>query len=93
MMLDITESAGEYRVRMYILLLIERAGFSFNDGKFYHARFYSYIYILSKANIKRLLRVRGLPFSTYAPRGGGGVQVSYTFPLRIKCKKDGRGSR
>ena len=34
--------------------------------------------------------IRGLPFSTYAPRGGGGgVQVSYTFSLRITCKKGG----
>ena len=32
----------------------------------------------------------GLPFSTYAPRGRGG-QVSYTFPLRITCKKGGEG--
>ena len=30
---------------------------------------------------------RGLPFSTYAPRVGGWGQVSYTFPLRITCKK------
>ena len=37
--------------------------------------------------------IGGLPFSTYAPRGGGGVQVSYTFPLRITCKKGGRGSK
>ena len=36
---------------------------------------------------------RGLPFSTYAPRGGGGVQVFYTFPLRIICKKGVGGSR
>ena len=29
-----------------------------------------------------------LAFNTYAPRGGGGrVQVSYTFPLHITCKK------
>ena len=36
---------------------------------------------------------RGLPFSTYAPRGGGGGQASYT--LRITCKKGegGGGSR
>ena len=34
--------------------------------------------------------LRGLPFSTYAPRGGGGGgHVSYTFPLRITCKKGG----
>ena len=33
----------------------------------------------------------GLPFSTYAPRGGGVIQVSYTFPLRITCKKKGGG--
>ena len=33
----------------------------------------------------------GLPFSTYAPGGRGGVQVSYTFPLRITCKKGGKG--
>ena len=26
---------------------------------------------------------RGLPLSTYAPRGGGWGQASYTFPLRI----------
>ena len=37
--------------------------------------------------------LRGLPFSTYAPRGGGGVQLSYTLPLRITCKKGVRGSR
>ena len=41
---------------------------------------------------------RGLPFSTCAPRGtggeGGGGQASYTFPLRITCKKKkGGGSR
>ena len=34
---------------------------------------------------------RGLPFSTYTPRGKGGGQVSYTFPLRITCKKGGGG--
>ena len=27
------------------------------------------------------------PFSMYAPRGRGGGQASYTFPLRITCKK------
>ena len=37
--------------------------------------------------------VRGLPLITYAPRGRGGVKASYTFPLRITCKKGGRGSR
>ena len=40
--------------------------------------------------------IRGLPFSTYAPRGGregGGGQASYTFPLRITCKKGVGGSR
>ena len=30
---------------------------------------------------------RGLPFSTYPPREGGGF--SYTFPLRITFKKGG----
>ena len=38
------------------------------------------------------LLLRGLPFSTYAPRGGGG-QAYYTFPLRITCKKGVGGSR
>ena len=37
--------------------------------------------------------LRGLPFSTYAPRGGGWGQASYTFPLRITCKKEVGGSR
>ena len=38
--------------------------------------------------------VRGLPLITYAPRGRGGGKASYTFPLRITCKKGGgRGSR
>ena len=37
--------------------------------------------------------VRGLPLSTYAPRGGGWGQASYTFPLRITCKKGVGGSR
>ena len=41
--------------------------------------------------MQELLSLWGLPFSTYAPRGGGGVQVSYTFPLRITCKKGGGG--
>ena len=31
--------------------------------------------------------MRGLPLSTYAPTGGGWGQASYTFPLRITCKK------
>ena len=34
-----------------------------------------------------------LPFSTYAPRGRGEGQVSYTFSLRITCGKKGGGSR
>ena len=29
--------------------------------------------------------IRGLPLITYAPRGGGWGQASYTFPLRITC--------
>ena len=37
--------------------------------------------------------IRGLPFSMYAPRREGGGQVSYTYPLRISCKKRERGSR
>ena len=37
--------------------------------------------------------LRGPPFSTYAPRGGGWGQASYTFPLRITCKKGVGGSR
>ena len=40
---------------------------------------------------RRLLRVttkaQDLPFSTYAPRGEGWGQASYTFPLRITCKR------
>ena len=38
---------------------------------------------------RRFIRVQvwGLPFSTYAPRVGGWGQASYTFPLRITCKK------
>ena len=36
---------------------------------------------------------RGLPFSTYTPRVGGWGQTSYTFPLRITCKKGVDGSR
>ena len=36
---------------------------------------------------------RGLPLITYAPRGRGGGQAFYTFPLRITCKKRGKGSR
>ena len=40
----------------------------------------------------KLFYERGLPLITYAPRGRGG-QASYTFPLRITCKKGGRGSR
>ena len=36
---------------------------------------------------------RGLPFSMYAPRGGGWGQAPYTFPLRTKCKKGVGGSR
>ena len=34
-----------------------------------------------------------LPLITYAPRGRGGGQASYTFLLRITCKNGGRGSR
>ena len=34
--------------------------------------------------------IRGLPFSTYTPRGKGRGQVSYTFSLRVICKR-GRG--
>ena len=37
--------------------------------------------------------VWGLPFSMYAPRVGGWGQASYTFPLRITCKKGVGGSR
>ena len=37
--------------------------------------------------------LRGLPFCTYAPRVGGWGQASYTFPLRITCKKGVGGSR
>ena len=38
------------------------------------------------------LYYRGLPLITYAPRGrGGGDQASYTFLLRITCKKRGGG--
>ena len=46
-------------------------------------------------NLISFVSLGGLPFSTYAPKGGGGggVQDSYTFPLRITCKKGGRGSR
>ena len=36
---------------------------------------------------------RGLLFSTNAPRGDGWGQASYTFPLRITCKKGVGGSR
>ena len=32
-----------------------------------------------------------LPLITYAPRGRGGGQASYTFLLRITCKKGGGG--
>ena len=32
--------------------------------------------------------IRGLPLTTYAPRGRGG-QVCYTFPLRITCQNKG----
>ena len=40
------------------------------------------------------ISVRGLPLITYAPRGRrGGGKVSYTFPLRITCKKKGGGER
>ena len=35
----------------------------------------------------------GRPLITYAPRGRGGGQVSFTFPVRITCKKEGRGSK
>ena len=38
-----------------------------------------------------LVTLRGLPFSTYAPRVWGGGQVSYTFPSRITSKKGRRG--
>ena len=34
--------------------------------------------------------IGGVPFSTYAPRGGGG-QTSFTFPLRITYKKGEEG--
>ena len=34
---------------------------------------------------------RGLPLITYAPRGRGGGQASYTFLLGITCKKGGGG--
>ena len=34
---------------------------------------------------------RGLPLITYAPRGRGGGQASYTFLLRITCKKKKKG--
>ena len=37
--------------------------------------------------------IRGLPFSTYAPSGGGWGPASYTFPLHITCKKGVGGSR
>ena len=35
--------------------------------------------------------IRGLPLITYAPRGRGGGRASYTFLLRITCKKGGEG--
>ena len=40
-----------------------------------------------------VLSTGGLPFSTYTPRGGWWGQASYTFPLRITCKKGVGGSR
>ena len=44
-------------------------------------------------DIIMFLTVRGLPLITYAPRGKGGGQVSYTFSLRITCKKGGGGPK
>ena len=41
----------------------------------------------------RPILIRGLPFSTYAPRGGGWGQASYTFPLRTTWKKGEGWSR
>ena len=37
------------------------------------------------------LHLWGIPLITYAPRGRGWGQASYTFPLRITCKKGGEG--
>ena len=40
------------------------------------------------------ITIGGLPLITYASRGmGGGGQASYTFLLRITCKKVWRGSK
>ena len=47
-------------------------------------------FVLPRHKMETRVMVRGLPLSTYAPRGRGG-QVSYTFPLRITCKKGGGG--
>ena len=38
--------------------------------------------------LRRETRIPGVaPFSFRTHQGGGGVQVSYTFPLRVTCKK------
>ena len=78
-------------------LVCSSCEFSYSKGKRYfnicrkNLRFFlSWISLPSQF----FFNIRGLPFSTYASRwGGGGVQMSYTFPLCITCKKGGRGSR
>ena len=46
--------------------------------------------IFGENGSSKLIIDKGLPFSTYAPRGRERGQVSYTFPLSITCKKGGR---
>ena len=41
---------------------------------------------------KHICLYRGLPLITYAPRGRGGGQASYTFLLSISCKKKKKGA-
>ena len=44
-------------------------------------------------SVSLCVSLRGLPLSTYAPKGGGWGEASYTIPLRITCKKGVGGSR
>ena len=49
--------------------------------------------LLGLKGLNYLVMHRGLQLVMYAPRGREGGHISYTFQLRITCKKGERGAR